>query len=330
MLLGFLASWNANADERARFRALILHEFGHILGFAHEYHRAGPSEEPCYENSMPAGAVALGPVDPASIMGWSYCTSAGAVLSLGDIRGARAIYGSRDIVNRGVLLAGRFRNQRELDAMSGDDHRNTLITELNGRTSRIARSYKALDDGALAGAGAILAFLREAKIRNDVELKGMSDDDRRNTLIVEVAGQTGPARQLQGLSNIELAAVGLGKDRSFIRGVLLLGKFRSWRDLAGMSPEDQRNTLIVELAGRTSGSVPYYQSLRDGELAGIGAALVFLRESRLRGDQELRAMSADDIRNTLIVEIGLQTGMGRELQSLSNLALVAIAFGWIA
>jgi hypothetical protein len=39
---------------------------------------------------------------------------------------------------------------------------------------------------------------------------------------------------------------------SLIRGVPLLGRFRSQRQLSTMSPDDQRNTLIVELAGRTN------------------------------------------------------------------------------
>ena len=33
---------------------------------------------------------------------------------------------------RGILLAGQFRTQHELDTMSADDQRNTLIVELAG------------------------------------------------------------------------------------------------------------------------------------------------------------------------------------------------------
>jgi hypothetical protein len=39
---------------------------------------------------------------------------------------------------------------------------------------------------------------------------------------------------------------------NLIRGVLLAGKFRSQHDLNGMSRDDQRNILIVEMAGRTN------------------------------------------------------------------------------
>src|SRR5215216_1789376 len=90
---------------------------------------------------------------------------------------------------RGVLLAGKFRTQHELNEMSADDQRNTLIVELSNRTNQKGPHFQAMDDATLAGMGAVLVFVREAKIRNDAELKTMSDDDQRNTLIVEINGQ---------------------------------------------------------------------------------------------------------------------------------------------
>src|SRR5256885_938475 len=79
-----------------------------------------------------------------------------------------------------------------------------------------------------------------------------------------------------------------------VSGVLLVGKFRTQRQLNGMSPEDWRNTLITELAGRTKDTVGHYQSLNDADLAGAGALLVYLRETRSRTDQTIKTMSADD------------------------------------
>jgi hypothetical protein len=236
---------------------------------------------------------------------------------------------------RGVLLAGRFRTQRQLNTMSPDDQRNTLIVELAGRSNQA--NFQSLDDDTLAGAGAVLVFLREARIRDDRGLKAMTIDDMRNTLIVEIGAQTGIGRELQGLSNLALVHIGLGKDpqpgvnpssrHSYIRGVMLVGQFRTQHQLNTMSNEDMRNTLIVELAGRTNQSD--YQSFDDFRLAGTGAALVFLRHTGIRDDRALRAMTADDIRNTLIVEIGAQTGRGRELQGLSDIDLVSLALGGV-
>jgi hypothetical protein len=97
--------------------------------------------------------------------------------------------------------------------MSHDDQRNTLIVELTGHSNQ--SNYQSFDDATLAGMGAVLVFLREAKIRNDQDLKTMSADDQRNTLIVELAAQThlsGPV--LQGMDNMNLVLLGLGKDPS--------------------------------------------------------------------------------------------------------------------
>src|SRR5215216_348746 len=103
---------------------------------------------------------------------------------------------------------------------------------------------------------------------------------------------------------------------SLLRGVLLAGNFRTHHELLTMSNDDQRNTLIVELAAHSNQTD--YQAYDDDTLAGMGAVLVFLRASRIRDDAALRTMSADDQRNTLIVEIDAQTHQGAHLQGLSN------------
>ena len=96
-----------------------------------------------------------------------------------------------------------------------------------------------------------------------------------------------------------------------IRGVLLLGGFRTQRELNAMSYEDMRNTLIVEMSKHSNQTVPFFQGQDDATLGGMGAAMVFLRHTGIRDDAALRQMSADDQRNTLIVEMDAQTGQGR-------------------
>jgi len=233
---------------------------------------------------------------------------------------------------RGVLLAGKFRTQKELNAMTKEDRRNTLIQELSVRTNQGVSHFQAMNDEILAGTGAVLVFLRTARIRTDAELKTISDDDQRNILIVEIGGQTHKGRELQALSNLELVLIGLGKldkrdleQPSYIRGVLVAGKFRTQHELDHMSSEDQRNTLIVELTNRSNQS--NYQSFNNWDLAGAGAILVFLREAGIRTDVALKQMSADDQRNTMIVEMNSQTGLGRRLQGLTNMNLVRLALG---
>lgn len=232
---------------------------------------------------------------------------------------------------RGVLLAGGFRTQHDLNRMSHGDQRNTLIVELSSRTAQ--PDYQAFDDDALIGAGAVFVTLRRAGIRDDRGLKLMTVDDLRNTLIVEVAAQVPHlASRLQGMTNLQLVLQALGaadpsalQQSSFLRGVLLAGGFRTHHQLLRMSADDQRNTLIVELSGRTKAFD--YQSLNDYALAAAGAVLVLLRQARIRDDASLRTMSIDDMRNTLIVELAAQTGLGSRLQELPSVDLVRAALG---
>jgi hypothetical protein len=228
---------------------------------------------------------------------------------------------------RGDLLVGRFRTQLELNRMSGDDQRNTLIVELANRTRHDVAFFQRMNDDDLAGHGALLVFLREGKRRSDAELKAMSVDDLRNTTIVELAAQTRlPVASLQALNNRNLIMLVLGPDRSFIRGALLTGRFRTQLELNALPAGDQRNTLIVELANRTRHNTAHYQSLNDADLGGIGALLVFLREGHRRTDAELKSMGADDIRNTAIVELRIQTNR-TDLGDLTNAQLARTALG---
>lgn len=231
---------------------------------------------------------------------------------------------------RGVLLAGQFRTHHELNTMSEEDQRNTLIVELSGRSNQ--HNFQSFNNTALADAGAALVFLRTAGIRDDAQLKTISIDDMRNILIVEIGAMTGMGRDLQGLSNVDLVALGLGnaapgtlRESDFVRGVLLAGKFRTQRELNTMSTEDHRNTLIVELSGRSNQD--NFQSFNNFELAGMGAVLVFLREARIRDDAQLKTITIDDMRNILIVEIDGQTHLGSRLQTLSNMDLVLLGLG---
>jgi hypothetical protein len=234
---------------------------------------------------------------------------------------------------RGVLLAGRFRSQPQLNAMSHNDMRNTLIVELTNRSHQ--SNYQSFDNDTLAGMGAVLVFLRDTGIRDDASLRTMSADDQRNVLIVELAAQTGLGAELQAFSSMDLVRIGLGKSLaagrvpgavdSYIRGVLLAGHFRTQHELNLMSHEDQRNTLIVELTNHSNQT--NYQSYNDAELEGMGAVMVTLRELKIRDDAALRTMSADGQRNILIVELDAQTHLGQKLQGFSSFELVLTALG---
>ena len=237
---------------------------------------------------------------------------------------------------RGVLLAGRFRTQAELNTMSHDDMRNTLIVELTKHSAETVAACQARDDATLAGMGAVMAFLLRTGIRDATALRTMSADEQRNTLIVELDAQTGAGRELQGLTELELVLVALGSDRAvrgrapgvvscWTRGVLLAGGFRTQHELNKMSQEDMRNTLIVELTNHSNQTD--YQAYDDLRLAGAGAVMVLLWAIGSRDDAALRTMSAGDQRNTLIVELDEQANLGPSLQALSDLELVLVGLG---
>ncbi|SFR29533.1 hypothetical protein SAMN04488564_1206 [Lentzea waywayandensis] len=233
---------------------------------------------------------------------------------------------------RGVLLAGGFRTQRQLNTMSREDMRNTLIVVMASLSKQ--SDYQRYDNDILAGMGAVMVFLRRNGLRDDAALKTMTADDQRNVMIVELGAQTGAGQALQGFTNLQLAQIALGSDLAtrgrrpgstpfYGRGVLLAGRFRSQHQLNTMSRDDMRNTLIVVMASLSNQKD--YQAYSDPELAGVGAVMVFLRETGIRDDAALRKMSADDQRNVAIVELAAQTG--RNLQGLSNLDLALTALG---
>ena len=114
---------------------------------------------------------------------------------------------------RGVMLAGQFRTQHELNTMSPDGQRNTLIVEIAGRTKQT--DLQSFNDFDLAGIGAVLVFLRTARIRSDADLKNMTADDMRNVAIVEIAAQTNLGSKLQDLRNMDLVLTALGVDPVF-------------------------------------------------------------------------------------------------------------------
>ncbi len=107
----------------------------------------------------------------------------------------------------------------------------------------------------------------------------------------------------------------------------MAGGFATYGQLLKMGTDEQRNTLIFQLATHSKEDGGKLQGLNDFDLAGAGALFVLLREAKIRNDSELKTMTVDDMRNTFIVELGIQTGLGSELQGLRNMDLVRIALG---
>jgi len=100
LLLGFPLNWNSSNDNRTKMRGLVLHEFGHVLGFHHEQEHpdGNGSIDPCYDTADPYGGIALGAPDKDSVMGWSYCNGRNllknTVLTPNDLFYTRQLYGA--------------------------------------------------------------------------------------------------------------------------------------------------------------------------------------------------------------------------------------------
>jgi hypothetical protein len=201
---------DGTADE-GRVEYIAVHEFGHVLGFVHEQDSPNHNRAHC-PGGTEANSTSLTNYDPDSVM--NYCNKDGNMkgnLTAKDIAGLQRVYGFRSepVVWEesvgGMLLAGKYRSREELGRMSSGDRRNTLITELANRTKDAVSFYQSLNDTNLAGAGALLLFLRESRSRTDQQIKTMSADDMRNTVIVEVNVRTNRSlSDIQALSNMNM------------------------------------------------------------------------------------------------------------------------------
>jgi hypothetical protein len=105
----------------------------------------------------------------------------------------------------------RFSQPADLETMSAEDKRNTLIVEMTARTrTPEPHYYQQFNNDMLIGKVAVLIFLMRAKIRDNGTLRTITDDGQRNILVVEHAAHTQlTGSELQGMTNQQLVHVGL-------------------------------------------------------------------------------------------------------------------------
>lgn len=190
---------------------------------------------------------------------------------------ASLVAGNTDATVEGVdgwtikegLAKLKARSIKDLEGMSGDDRRNTMIVELNNRGKGSVGELQGSGNDQLMQKCPKKNFWEQCFLQNHYrtveEMGNMSDDDKRNTLIVELnkIGQ-GSIGQLQGYSDFKLlhmcpANAGLGD-------CLLRNQYRGREDLAKMSEDDRRNTLIVELSKKGDGRIQWLQKFHSSTL----------------------------------------------------------------
>lgn len=110
---------------------------------------------------------------------------------------------------RGILVAGGWRTAEQLDTISGEDKRNTLIVELGGHSNHDGAYFWGLDDAALVQRGAVVVFLLTTGIHDRSWLKAHSCAEHRDAVIQLIHNaRDEPYETLKKLSEGELVRWG--------------------------------------------------------------------------------------------------------------------------
>ncbi|MCL6220975.1 hypothetical protein [Zunongwangia pacifica] len=111
---------------------------------------------------------------------------------------------------------------------------------------------------------------------------------------------------------------------------ILNTQWRDFNSIVDMSDDDIRNTLIVELNIKTSESISDLQAMSNLELSNYSLLYTLLKKASIRKPSELRHMSFEELRNTIIVENAkyLQNQNKRDLKKLPTEKLVQLGYSW--
>ena len=118
---------------------------------------------------------------------------------------------SIDLTVRGVLLAAHWRTAEELDYISTENKRNTLIVELAKTcTNQSVPYFQGFDDDHLVGKASIWLLLKALDIPAGPNTPQNTDGSQRNTLITLLNARTDtPIATLQSKSDPELVTQGI-------------------------------------------------------------------------------------------------------------------------
>ena len=115
-----------------------------------------------------------------------------------------------EMTNRGVLRAGNWYTDDQLNGMPSEVKRNALILVLADYSNKKVEYFQGFSTDDLVGKGATVAFLKEAWIKDHKQFKNLNDDDLRNHLIVLNNNHTDiEVGALQGKTDKENVAIAL-------------------------------------------------------------------------------------------------------------------------
>jgi Tfp pilus assembly major pilin PilA len=224
-----------------------------------------------------------------------------------------------------AVLVNGWRTLAELNIMSADDIRNTLIVELSKHSTDQVPALQGETSSNLAAHALIYYFLL-AEGYTVPSLAAMSLDNQRNTIIVILNKLLGiKIPTLQSYQNGQLVSVLMSSTGgSKITKAVLLNGWRTQAELVSMSGADIRNTLIVELSICSTDTVPALQAQNNQQLAAHGLIYFFLLKQGYT-QPALKGMSLDNQRNTLIVILNKLLGISiQSLQALDNSRLLGL------
>ena len=249
-----------------------------------------------------------------------------------------------------ALLFGGWRTKQEVDEMSDEEKRNTLIVELEKITSYSIEELQELSTNgeleSLVGIAAISVFLESRLIRSTDELYTMTYEEQRNTLIADLnVNANYDVSYMQGLGDFDVVTLGLISDAydkreiragSYGQSYWIVGclsvingttRFAAVNEFSNVLPEEKDKLLcheLLEVYETASGLSQFWKNKElsivardavDNTKTSVCADVYFEKEE---GDSDNRKTVATDVCGYEI-DIPLKTtGSGKYILHFSS------------
>jgi hypothetical protein len=268
---------------------------------------------------------------------------------LGQLNFGIRYFDIRPVISSGKYFTGHYSHVGAISSWQGANGQsiNSLIDDINDYTSNNNElvilnlshdlntdlgndSYASFTQSewdalfTLMQQGIKNLFVAENPTRVDLTTLTINDFIGSNSAAVVVVVES--SSNGISLGNFSNQGFYLGSCSADVYSMLLAGGWRTAAELANMSADDMRNTLIVVLSQNSTDNVPSLQAQTSQELTWHARMYLWLVAAGIRTSSELSAMSLDNQRNGTIVEINKQKGISiGALQAKKNEELMQIA-----